>query len=413
MNSVAQNEAFKKLSKLKVGALFMEMGTGKTKVALDLINSRRSKVGYVLWICPFSLKNEIEKERQKWYPNLEMEIVGCESIGQSDRIYMETHEKVKTAKCSFLVVDESLKIKNIAAKRTRRIQKLGEMATYKLILNGTPISKNCLDLYPQINFLSPKILDMSYWQFKDTYCEYYTKGKLKGKVKRTHNVPHLVSKIEPYVFEASLDIDTRKNHHFYNYYIDKYEYDSKKDELFWEYYDPNLDELMFYPFASGLQRYYTQSEEKKAALQTVLNKIKDQTIIFVKFLDSIPPGAEHITGDVKSQERMDILHRFEAGEFQHLYMTYGCGSFGLNLQFCKNTVFADMIWDYAMIDQAEARTYRMGQGKDVNYYTLTCGNSGLEDLICENINKKGNLLNEVKLEIQKTKGGVKEWVKRI
>lgn len=34
MNS--QQAAFEKLSRLKVGALFMEMGTGKTKVALDL-----------------------------------------------------------------------------------------------------------------------------------------------------------------------------------------------------------------------------------------------------------------------------------------------------------------------------------------------------------------------------------------
>lgn len=30
--------AYDKFKKLKVGALFMEMGTGKTKVAIDLIN---------------------------------------------------------------------------------------------------------------------------------------------------------------------------------------------------------------------------------------------------------------------------------------------------------------------------------------------------------------------------------------
>lgn len=44
-----QELAFEKLSKLKVGALFMAMGTGKTKVALDLINSKLNKVDYVLW----------------------------------------------------------------------------------------------------------------------------------------------------------------------------------------------------------------------------------------------------------------------------------------------------------------------------------------------------------------------------
>ena len=54
-----QEQAFRKLSRLKCGALFMEMGTGKTKVALDLAASKAGKVDGVLWICPVSLKNEI------------------------------------------------------------------------------------------------------------------------------------------------------------------------------------------------------------------------------------------------------------------------------------------------------------------------------------------------------------------
>lgn len=60
-----QQAAFEKLSRLKVGALFMEMGTGKTKIALDLIASKAHKVGYVLWICPFSIKSEIERLQAK------------------------------------------------------------------------------------------------------------------------------------------------------------------------------------------------------------------------------------------------------------------------------------------------------------------------------------------------------------
>lgn len=46
-----QQLAFDKLSRLKVGALFMEMGTGKTKVALDLTILNQIKLiiffGYV------------------------------------------------------------------------------------------------------------------------------------------------------------------------------------------------------------------------------------------------------------------------------------------------------------------------------------------------------------------------------
>ena len=88
-----QLQAFEKLNRLKVGALFMETGTGKTKVALDLMDSKKNKVDYMLWVCPFSLKHEIESEREKWHPGLQFDVIGIESIGHIDRIFLETLEK--------------------------------------------------------------------------------------------------------------------------------------------------------------------------------------------------------------------------------------------------------------------------------------------------------------------------------
>ena len=90
-----QEKAFEKLSKLKVGAIFSETGTGKTKVALDLMASKAHKVDYLLWICPFSIKHEIESEKEKWHPELIFDVVGVESIGQSDRIYLQTMKKME------------------------------------------------------------------------------------------------------------------------------------------------------------------------------------------------------------------------------------------------------------------------------------------------------------------------------
>ena len=227
-----QELAFEKLSKLKVGALFMEMGTGKTKVAFDLIASKKDKVDYILWICPFSIKNEIEQERQKWHPELDIEIVGFETISQSDKKYLELLYKV-TSKKTFIVADESLKIKNGEAKRTQRITSLGERSKYKLILNGTPLSKNVLDLYPQINFLSPKILNMSFNQFKNQYCEYYIRGKLKNRVKKQYNIEHLISLIKPYIFDSELDLGKGKNYQSIDYSIDDIEeYESIKYRFF-------------------------------------------------------------------------------------------------------------------------------------------------------------------------------------
>lgn len=403
-----QQLAFDKLSKLKVGALFMAMGTGKTKVALDLMASKMNKVDYLLWICPFSTKHEIEAERLKWHPELNIEIVGCETISQSDRIYLDLHSKVTCLK-TFMVVDESLKIKNRDAKRTERILEMGHYAQYKLILNGTPLSKNVLDLYTQMQFLSPKILDMSYNQFKNSYCEYYIRGKLRGLVKAQYNIEHLVAKIRPYIFDSELDLDVGKNYHSRHYYLtakESYDYEQEK----WSFIQDGYDNINFFALSTTLQHFYTSTLSFHNALNDLLNSIDGQVIIFVKYLENIPHEAEKITGDINAQERKRALERFKNGLFKHLYITYGCGAFGLNLQFCKNIVFASHTFDYAQKIQAEARIYRMGQKDDVNYYDLWC-DTGLEDLIRKSLDKKSNLLDEIKQEIEKK--GTEEWLKNI
>lgn len=382
----------------------MEMGTGKTKVALDLIASKQHKVDYILWICPYSIKSEIEAERRKWHADLKLDIVGCESIGSSDRIYLETLRKV-AGRRTFIVVDESLKIKNRDAKRTRRILQLGEAAEYKLILNGTPLSKNVLDLWTQMQFLSPKILRMSYNEFKNTYCEYYIRGRLKGLVKRQHNVEHLIAKIEPYIFDAELELGKQK--HYYDY---SYSMDDRKgyEELKMRYLQAPIFDFM--AVSQILQQHYCKSREKAEIIENLTNEINDCVIVFVKFLNSIPKGAAAITGGMREQERAAVIEDFRAGKIKVLYITYGSGAFGLNLQCCKHMIFADHTFDYAQRIQAEARIYRIGQTDDVHYYNLWC-DCGLERLIKGSLDKKTNLLTEVKKEIDKK--GADKWLRSI
>lgn len=401
-----QEKAFEKLSKLKVGALFMEMGTGKTKVALDLIASKKEKVDYILWICPFSIKSEILVEKNKWHPELEIEVVGCESIGSSDRIYIDLLNKVENSN-AFIVVDESLKIKNSAAKRTQRILKLGENAKYKLILNGTPVSRNIMDIYTQMEFLSPKILKMSENEFKNTFCEYYLRGKLKGVIKEQVNIPYLISLIQPYIFDSKLEINTKKRYMEVSYSMndkEKEEYECKKEEILSKFQDD--DRIDFYRLVTELQSLYSGCDEINSKLNSLIKNIDGQVIVYVKFLKNIPDGAIAITGSVPN--RAQIIEDFQNNKFKTLYITYGCGAFGLNFQNCNNIIFRDHTWDYAQREQAEARIYRIGQKNDVKYYDMAA-DIGLEKMIRKNQVKKSDLLIEIKKEIEQ--GGLKDWLK--
>lgn len=82
----------------------------------------------------------------------------------------------------------------------------------------------------------------------------------------------------------------------------------------------------------------------------------------------------------------------------------------MNFQFCKNIIFSEHSFDYAQRIQAEARIYRMGQEHDVTYYNVWC-DVGLEDLIKASLDKKTNLLDEIKKEIEAK--GAEEWLKNI
>jgi SNF2 family DNA or RNA helicase len=76
---------------------------------------------------------------------------------------------------SMMAIDESTTIKNSSAKRTKNILELSNMAKYRRIMTGSPVTKNPLDLYSQCEFLSPWLLNFqSFYAFRNRYAEMKT-----------------------------------------------------------------------------------------------------------------------------------------------------------------------------------------------------------------------------------------------
>ena len=155
-----QNQAYIKLLTNKVGALFMKMGTGKTRVAVELVN-KVDNLDLVVYIAPLDIikpkKPEIKPisdEVNKWggFNAKEVIYIGIETIGMSDRQYLKLYKKIYNSLKCFLIVDESIKVKNIDAKRTLRVIEFSKMVEYKLILNGEPITRDLLDLCRNFTF---------------------------------------------------------------------------------------------------------------------------------------------------------------------------------------------------------------------------------------------------------------------
>lgn len=371
-----QQKAIKKLSKYKVGALFMEAGDGKTRTTLELIKS--TDVDYILWLTPFQTKENLQNEINKWNNKLNIEIVGIETLSLSDKTYLDIYTKVQKNN-TFIVCDESLKIKNHTAKRTKRIIELGRMCDYKLILNGTPLSRNLLDIWAQFDFLSGKILNMGIAEFKNTFCEYTKitiKGRSKEYIKKYYNVDYLYKMIEPYVFESNLDLMTKIQYINIDYNLSEEEkqqhdyFKTKYLDVEWLMMKPNI----FLELTQKMQHNYSLSEEKIHIVKD-LEKQYGKILIVAKYF--------------QTQEKLKELFPNQK------ILSWQKHSLGLNLQEYNVIVKFDKHWDWALHEQLEHRIYRTGQEKDCIIIDLT-GNVGLEKLINENISKKQKLLTYFK-----------------
>lgn len=378
----SQIKAIDKLHRVKCGALFMEAGTGKTRSAIELIEN--TDADYVLWITPYQTKENLREEINKW-GGLSCDIVGVESIQNSDRIYLEHYGKVDRAKRAFVVCDESLKIKNAEAKRTRRVMSLTSISEYRLILNGTPLSRNLLDLWAQMEFLSPKILKMGLAEFKNTFCEYVRvthrsigSGNSYSKefIKKYHNIDYLYSLIEPFIFESKLSLSIGKEHIDIRYDLtqeEKQHHEMLKAKYLNDDAMLAMNNNIFLEITQKMQHNYSLSPEKFFVTDKIIEGLdSNRVLIFAKYVDT----QKALKSYYKNIEVKSIAKH----------------SFGLNLQKYNTIIFWDKTWDYAQREQIERRIFRVGQKDTCTYYDLT-GNVGLEYMINENIEKKRNLLD--------------------
>jgi len=381
-----QTKGISKLSTYKVGALFMEPGTGKTRTAYELIKSVPD-IDFVLWLTPFQTKNNLIQEIAKCGGfNSNLIVCGIESLSNSDRIYLELYNRIGNAIKPFIVCDETLKIKNHDAIRTQRILILSTFAEYKLILNGTPISKNLLDLWSQFEFLSPIILNMGIAEFKNTFCEYTIMTKRIGNKKivrewinKYHNVDYLYSLIKHYVYECDLSLEVNKQYININYAIEpelKEQYAFLKGKYLHDEMLQAKNNNIFLEMTQKMQHSYCLTPDKFTAVKHILRSNNpNKVLIFCKYLDS--------EAELKRKFPNIAVH------------TFGKSAFGLNLQDYNVLVKFDKTWDFAQITQTDYRIFRTGQKEDCFFYDLT-GDVPLENLINNNIDKKQDLLQYLK-----------------
>ena len=427
-----QHEAVEKLLPLRIGALYMEMGTGKTRTALELIQRRldAGKLRRVLWLCPCSVKDnlaaDLDKHAEDWREVIRIE--GIESLSASDRLYLE----LLKSDFQMVIVDESNLVKNFFAKRTKRITELGKPARYRLILNGTPVSRNEDDLYAQWFFLDPRIFGYrTFWSFSANHLE----KDDNGRVRRVLNVDYLADKMKPYsVVMKKNDVLTLPGKHIrrYGYSLTSSQhshYSHVADEMLLQV--DEADESTIYRTFTALQlitsgRRITSTAKPlqhepffddphdNPRIQELLEDLPDEEkcIIWVKFKhesqdvqEVLPDGSWAVfTGEVPLRRRLSNLKKFrEDPECRFLIANKVCGGYGLNLQFCSQAIYYNNDFNYATRAQAEDRIHRIGQDKDVLMIDIV-SNAKIDNRIIDCLDRKESLSESFKRELKTGEG---------
>ena len=235
-----QLTALEKSWNKKVFAYFMEMGTGKTKVAIDNIAMLydNGKINGALIIAPKGVYKNwysqeipehlaahiqpttvlwqamINQKQQKLLNTLfktgeDLHILIMNVEAFSTKKGVEFAARFLNSHNTYMVIDESTTIKNPGAKRTKSIVGLGKYAKYRRIMTGSPITKSPLDLYKQCEFLDEYLLDhSSYYTFRTRYAV-MRKANFNGRsveiVVGYKNLGELSDKIKPFSYRVLKD----------------------------------------------------------------------------------------------------------------------------------------------------------------------------------------------------------------
>lgn len=233
-----QFDALNKGYGMNAFALFMDMQTGKSKTAIDMVTAlhMENKLQAVQiftkltlrenWVlaleddCPIPYSvhcptTDKPKQFEKWlltkHP-FKIMIVGWESLstgGMADmceRFLMAHHPTA-------IIGDETNYIMTHTATRAQVAEKLARKSEYRYALTGTPATEGLIKLYQQFEFLDPDIIGTGdFYAFRNRYATmggYIPKdGPMRGKPTQIvgyQNVDELMELIAPYSFQVVKD----------------------------------------------------------------------------------------------------------------------------------------------------------------------------------------------------------------
>lgn len=234
-----QKQALKEARGREAFAYLMEMGTGKTKVAVDEIgisyldglldavlvvapkgvyanwtnieipthmpdDLARSAAIY-LWDGMGTKRSQNLAERCMTHKGLSILVMNTEAFSSSKKAIDFATKYLKSRRAA-IFIDESTLIKNHSSARTKALVRLSPLAKFRRIMTGSPVTRSPLDFFAQFQFLKAGLLGTSNWfAFRSRYAILEQKvfgGRSVLTVSGYQNLPDLTERVRKHSFRV-------------------------------------------------------------------------------------------------------------------------------------------------------------------------------------------------------------------
>lgn len=408
----------KRIFRRKRVGLFMQMGTGKTKIVLDFCGTMlwHERIHRILVICPLSVIPVWLEEIAKNCPFFKVHVArpGTDIDWQATMIItnyafiaprrIPAENRIDSSRLNaflrwapdVVIVDESHHIKKHSTRIAKACKKLGKVCEYAICLTGTPIGNRPLDLWSQFRFLKPDLLDPTWNAFKTRYGIW---GGFGGfQLLKCRNLGILSSIVKPYIITQKKIGLPEKN--FIPYPVKMNPYATQVYKTMEADFMTSVNGTkIIAPIVLAKMTKLSQitggfirdndghdiylHNSKLNALAEILEELHEQdtthVVIFARFLWEInsilgicpPDNWYNLKGDIPMEERGKIIQEWNK-QGGVLVCQTAVGSEGQNLQIASYTIFYSVDYSYINFVQAQDRTHRIGQTRPCFYYLLRC-----------------------------------------
>ncbi len=391
--------------------LFLEMGLGKSVIALSLIRHLERPT---LIIAPKAVaENTWTTEHKKWKELQDMDIELISGTVSQRLSILKSPSKIKVIgvdnipwlintgyfpfKC--VVIDESSRFKDPSTKRFKALKKVIRNVERRIIMSGTPTPQGIQDLWSQVAILDfGARLGRTLTEFRSTYLDAdkidpYKRIVYKWKAKPGAEIA-IQNKIKDICFSMksedylTLPKATEINHEIQ--WTNKKTYDKMvKDQVV-----EIGDEVLTASTASVLTNKLLQitgghsfnedgesielQKDKLNYLTELIEFNSQPTIIFHHYKKS-KEYIQNLIPGIVTEISPNIISQWQEGKIQYLLLHPQSSGIGLNLQnntgHFANIIWYDLPWSSENYLQSNARILRQGQETPVNIHHLQMENS--------------------------------------